>query len=171
MSARPLILSDGIILPSLICACGHPSWVHNNKACTLIPNCNCKYLRPFLEVDLPTNFFNFHDDSLRGHALIQGVLDQWREGREVHLANADLGKTPTCHRCGVRTACLMPVLVNKNSRQRVTEVRRGIMTRLWCRDCVVGDGGIYDSTIELVITEGMRSRFLDSGKETIYGTA
>lgn len=158
MSAQPTILSDGIIMPSLICACGHPSWVHDNRICNPILNCRCKYMRPLLEVDLPTNFFNRHEDSLRGHALIKGVVDQWSEGREVHLANADLGKNPSCHKCGVPTPHLMPVLVNRNSRHRVKEVSKGIMTRLWCRKCVESDEGLYDSTIEIAIIRGLRLR-------------
>lgn len=160
MSHLHMILRDGIILPSEICVCGH-SWLgHSDKVCFWEPTCNCKWLRPLFLVDLPTNFFHDHDDSPMGHALIKGVLAQIEEGREVHLIDGDLGRKPSCHRCGRFTKALMPVLVNKRSRQRVKEVAKGIMSRLWCRDCVEKDGGTYDSTIELAITEGLRSRQL-----------
>lgn len=158
MNLQPLILSDGIILPSPICVCGHPDWAHTNKVCDLKPNCSCKWIRPLFVVSLPVNFFQLHDDSLLGHALVKGVLSQFSQGKEVHLIARDLGRNPSCHRCAEFTASLMPVLVNKLSRQRVRGVAKGVMSRLWCRDCVEKSGGIYDSTIEIAITRGLRSR-------------
>ena len=148
---------SGTGAPSLtdICVCGHSSLTHVDKACYLRPNCKCNWMRPIFEVLLSDNFLEPHENAPKGHALIKGVLAESELGRKVRLARTDLGKKPACHKCSRLTECLMPVHVNIGSKERVTDVSKGVMSRLWCRICVETDGGTYDQTIETAIRVGL----------------
>lgn len=144
-----------------ICTCGHPLLGHRQGRC-LEPHrtCRCSYGQSFFDASDFACFLLPHQSSVTGHALTAAIFLHTWKGGVLRLSGSALGRDPKCHRCKTRTSDLMPVLSTFRGLQLTTEIEKGRMTRMICRDCVEGSGLEFSDFVAQAINSCLEQRQL-----------
>ena len=150
--------------PIQICTCGHPSREHEARGCRFDKsNCNCIKFHSLFLVKNTECFYKTHMSTGIGHALIQALLNCKHDIESIELSDRDYGKQPECYRCGRFVSSLMPMLMDRHSSRAVTDVSKGRMTRLWCKDCCDREGIEFFPHVAIMISNAWQRREIGRG--------
>ena len=133
-----------------VCTCGHPMRVHHpNGKCELDrSNCLCSNASPLLVTKDLQAYLRRHGRGSIGHALMQGAIYSYQD---TTLTIGPGSQELRCYRCKTLTWELAPVLMDTHSKSISENPEQGRMSRLWCRDCLIGCGRDYPPYLGFLI--------------------